>query len=307
MIIRYENDLSKQHIFANGGELAQIMGHDRDDDGNRVYDYPDDKEEHVVTFDNPVLVTDNYRIGNLEPPLRDTVFALFSRPVTTTEYGDIKLRFEQKKYTGAWGPTIDALLFCRGLEQIDLDDVTDAIESGCGSGFLSKYTLDNAPNLENMTLVDFNKYAISCAYDNINDQKAMFVTGDAIKYIAGKNYDLILCNPPYIPRPDSINDNAYEGLELLHYMIANASEHLNDSGRIITNISSLSRDEVSEFIEDAGVKAREIDAMEVPLKVYNILNNEKWMNYLLDTHHLKKERKDGYDYWQRIAITEITV
>ncbi|MCK5699060.1 MAG: methyltransferase [Candidatus Aenigmarchaeota archaeon] len=307
MIIRYNKDLSKQDIFANGDELAQIMGHDRDNDGNRVYNYPDDKKEHVVTIDNPVLVTNNYRISNLEPSLRDTVFALFSRPVTTTEYDGTKLRFEQKKYTGAWGPSIDTLLFCRGLEHINLEDVTDAIELGCGSGFLSKYTLDNAPNLENMTLVDFNKYAILCAYDNINDPRAMFVTGDAVKYLTGKSYDLILCNPPYILRPKSIDDNAYEGLELLHYMITNADEHLNDGGKIITNISSISRDEVDKFIEDAGVEAREIDAMEVPLKVYNVLNNEEWMNYLLDGHHLKKERKDGYDYWQRIAITEITV
>ena len=44
--------------------------------------------------------------------------------------------------------------------------------------------------------------------------------------------------------------------------------------------------------------------MEVPLKVYNVLNNKEWMDYLLE-RGLKKEHRDGYDYWQTIKIVEM--
>ncbi|MFH1127257.1 MAG: class I SAM-dependent methyltransferase [archaeon] len=307
MIIKFSDDLLEQEIFANGDELAQIMGYDRDEKGNRIYSCPDDKKVSVVTFDEPVLMTDNDRIAKLDPVLRDTVFALYSSPVKRIEYGNVSLRFEQDKYPGVWGPSIDTLLFCRGLKKAGLENVEDVVEIGCGSGFVSKYVLCNAPDIKNMTLVDINNYAIGCAYDNIDDERATFVAGNGIDHIYGKMYDLIVCNPPYIPRPESIDDNAYEGLELLHYLIDNATEHLNEDGRLIVNISSMSKKQTYELIKDSGVKAREIDAMCVPLKVYNVLNNQEWKDYLLDTGRLRKERRSGYDYWQRIAITEIRI
>jgi len=305
MIIKFDKEITRQEIYANGAELAQIMGIDKDKHGKRVHTWPKRKKLHVVTFDNPVLVTDNYKIGQLEPALRDTVFALYASPIKTTDYDKTILDFEQKKYPGVWGPSVDTVLFCRALEGVNLEDVKTAVEVGSGSGFISKRVLEKAPNLEEMTLIDLNKYALKCAKDNIKDERTELVTGNAIAHMEGKKYDLIICNPPYIPRPKSIDDNPYEGISLLLYLISQAKEHLTEQGSLITNISSLCQDIAGEVIAGADVEFKGLDAMDVPLKVYNVLNNKEWMDFLLKEKGLVKDRHDGYDYWQTISIIEI--
>ena len=305
MIIKFDKGITRQEIYANGAELAQVMGMDKDKDGRRIHTWPKRKKAHVVTFDNPVLVTDNYKIGQLDPSLRDTVFALYSSPVRITDYDGTVLEFEQRKYPGVWGPSIDTLLFCRALERTGLEDVKTAVEVGSGSGFISKRLIEKAPNLEEMTLIDLNKYAVKCSKDNMKDKRVKHIEGNAIAHMEGKKYDLIICNPPYIPRPKSIDDNPYEGISLLLYLISQAGEHLTEKGRLVTNISSLCQGKVGEIIAGANVEFAGLDAMEVPLKVYNVLNNKEWMDFLLNEKGLVKDRHDGYDYWQTITIVEI--
>ncbi len=305
MILRFSPDLAELAIYAHGSELAEVMGKDKDGAGKRTYTWPDAEEQHVVTFENPVLVTDNHRIAGLEPSLRDTIFALFGKSVKVTEYDGTSLRFEQRLYPGVWGPSIDTLLFCKGLRALDLSKVKTAVEIGCGSGYISKYVAQHAPQLESLTIADINPKAIECAMQQQFPMQPMFVMGDGIKHIQGKKFDLVLCNPPYIPRPRSIDDNPYEGISLLHYLLSYASDHLTEGGRLVTNISSLCAEQAAHAVAESGVKVRELATLEVPLKVYNVLNNPLWMEYLLDKG-LKKEKKYGHDYWQRIRIVEVT-
>lgn len=306
MIHRFDKQLSRLEIYANGDELAQVMGMDRDERGRRISSYPEEKRMHVATLRDPVLVTDTYKIAQLDPATRDTVFALHGRSIRHTEYDGTRLRFDERRYKDVWGPSIDTLLFCRALENTDLSDVKKGIEVGCGSGFIAKYLLGNAPDLESMTLVDFNPYALICANENIEDERARYVSQDALEYFGDRKFDLIVCNPPYIPRPESIDDNPYEGIGLLSYLINNADKHLNKGGRIVTNISSLCEESAYRTIGEAGVRARVIDSLEVPLKVYNVLNNREWIGFL-EERGLKKGYKRGYEYWQKLNITEISV
>jgi len=304
MIIRFNEELSEQQIFANGNELASVMGQDKDEQGKRVYSYPKEKEIHVVTFQNPTLVTDTYKIAQLEPTLRDTVFKLLESPIRITQYNGVSLDFEQRKYLGAWGPSIDTLLFCRALDKADLSNVKTYIEVGAGSGFISKYILEKNSEIKEVHLVDLNEYAMMSCQDNIKDDRAVFFTGDGIEYLKGKKFDLIVCNPPYIPRPKSIDDNPYEGVELLNYLIQESKNILSPGGKFITNLSSLSRGDVEKVMDGSGSKMTELDEMRVPLKVMNVLNNPEWMEYLL-SHGLQKELEDGYEYYQTITIVAL--
>ena len=187
---------------------------------------------------------------------------------------------------------------------MDLGGFKNGIEVGSGSGFISKYILDKSDDIEGMTLIDMNKYALDCAEYNIDDKRARFFAGDGLEFMKGKRYDMIICNPPYIPRPKSISDNPYEGLTLLNYLLTNASEHLREGGIFVTNISSMCEKITDETIKKTKLKGTVLESKEVPLKVFNVLNNEKWMDYLLKERGLKEERHDGYDYWQKINITK---
>ncbi|MBI3633004.1 MAG: class I SAM-dependent methyltransferase [Candidatus Vogelbacteria bacterium] len=306
MITRFSIDLKEQKIYANGHELASVMGLDKDGNGNRIYDYPDGRELFVATIKNPVLVTDIFKIGKFKPTVRDTLVKLLESSVKVTEYNGVKLSFEQGRYKGVWGPNIDTLLFCRALNKLDpeLFNGKSVIEIGPGSGFISKYILERFSGINVITLVDLNPNAIQSSKDNIKDQRAKFVCGDAIKYIQGKKFDVLVCNPPYIPRQGSIDDNPYEGTGLINYLIAHSKEILNPGGVIITNLSSLSSKDVQRAVKDVGAREIKLDQMTVPLKVCNVLNNKEWMRYLLKCG-LKKKYKNGYEYYQTISISEI--
>ncbi len=307
MILDFNKDLSSLKLYANWNELASVMWQDKDEKWKRIYEHPISKKEYIATFDNPVLVTDFYKISKLDPVIRDTVFMLFSQPIKITEYNWVSLEFEQKKYPGVWGPSIDTLLFCRWLDEIDLSWVKKALEVWIWSGFISKYLLEKNSNIEQMTLIDLNKFALDCASFNIKDTRAKFFIWDAIDFIEGKKYDLIVCNPPYISRPKSIDDNPYEWLQLLSYLILNAKNLLNKNGKLIVNISSLWEKIINKVIEEAWINVNKVDFMEVPLKVFNVLNNKEWMEYLKNEKWLIENEHDWYKYWHIISIMECTI
>ena len=97
-------------------------------------------------------------------------------------------------------------------------------------GFLSKYLLEKT-GVEAMYINDLDRRAVQCAMDNITDDRKLIIEGDGLEHLKKRKYDLIICNPPYIPRPRSIDDNPYEGVHVLHYLIHEGRKHLNAGGR----------------------------------------------------------------------------
>ncbi len=297
MLIKISADLKKEEIYANGAELANIMGMDRKN-GKRVISYPLEKSVFVHSFKNPVLLTDNYKISKLNPTKRDTLFSLFSGRPRIVEYDGVSV-IDKSYHPSVWCPSIDTVLFARGLKKLfaKRKKFNKVIEIGTGSGFLSKFILEKNKEVKTIVVNDLNNFAVDCAKDNIKDKRAILHTGDGIKKLNVDKYDLIICNPPYIPRPKSIDETPYEGVSLLYDLIHNYKKYLNKNGILITNISSL----CESIVIDKSLKFNVIDKMEVPLKVNNVLNNKNWIKYL-ESKGLKKQFKEGYEYWQTLKI-----
>lgn len=78
MLIKFSPNLSKQQIFAIDSEQTSIMGRDTVSEPILVHEFSD-----------PVLVTDNYKIGTLPSTLRDTIFSLYASPVRVVEYDGV--------------------------------------------------------------------------------------------------------------------------------------------------------------------------------------------------------------------------
>ncbi len=302
MIIKVSSDLRKEEIWANGHELASIMGKDRSK-GKRVYEYPPEKKAHVYTFKNPVLMTDNYRIGKLAPTLRDTLFSLFNEKPRIVAYDRVSV-FWDSKHSKVWCPSIDTMVYAKALRKLfkQRRKFGRVVEIGCGSGFLSKYVLAKA-EIKSILVNDINNLAIECAKGNIQDSRASFSVGDGLKKIANQKFDLIICNPPYVPRPRSIRDNAYEGTGLLDYLIHEGQKYLTDNGVLVINVSSLCYNEI--FKRKPQMDMEVLETMEVPLKVNNILNSKSWVSYLR-SQGLKKNYHQGYEYWQKLNIIQLT-
>jgi precorrin-6B methylase 2 len=308
VILKFTEDLSSQEIYANGNELAGIMGLDKDAEGRRVHTRPRSESVHVATIPHPVLITDAWRIAQLGADggvQRDTVFALYGTRFRTTVYGETALEFEQGRFPGVWGPSIDTLLVCRAMKPTVFGSVETLVEIGAGSGFISKHALRVLPGIQRATMVDMNPLAIECCREAVEDPRAAFVAGDGMAFLGEASADLVVCNPPYIPRPKSIDDNPYEGVQLLVDLIERAEQYLRPGGCLLLNLSSLCMDTARHAAARAGVTMEVLETMEVPLKVFNVLNNDDWREYLIHQKGLTDAPRGGYAHWHTLSVVAI--
>lgn len=287
MLIKFSKDLSKQSLFAVGSEQTSIMG--RETVGEPIL---------VHEFSNPVLVTDNFRIGNLNSTLRDTIFSLYTSPVRVVEYDDCPTVWDASAYNSVWSPSIDTLMIAKSIGKLlpEFSNIQTGLEIGCGSGFLSQYTLAKS-NITHMTINDINPQSIKCAQDNIKDNRAFFHQGDGLELLSGKKYDFIVCNPPYIPRLGKNNTNPYEGVGILNYLVHQGYKHLNSGGFMLIGLSNLSEPVI--FSEKPKIKIETVEELSVPMKINNIHNNPDWMEYLKE-NGLDQNNHNGYQYWHTI-------
>lgn len=287
MLLKFSADLTNQSLYAIGEEQTSVMGKDQIGEPILVHE-----------FANPVLVTDSHRISLLPSTLRDTLFSLYAMPVRTVEYDGEVTVWDTSTYSNVWSPSIDTLVIARAIKNLipNLNNAKTGLEIGCGSGFLSQYTLAKT-KIESMTINDINPQSIKCAQDNISDNRAFFHLGDGLKLLSGKKYDFIVCNPPYIPRPGLNNINPYEGVGILNYLVHDGYKHLNPGGHLLIGLSNLSEPII--FTQDPKSKIETVEEMPVPMKINNVHNNPDWMEYLKQKG-LDSKDHDGYQFWHTI-------
>jgi ribosomal protein L3 glutamine methyltransferase len=121
-----------------------------------------------------------------------------------------------------------------------------------GSGCLAILAARHFPNAE-VDAVDISKEALAVAARNVGDHglegQIELYRGDLFEPIAGKRYDLIISNPPYVdeagmaslPRecraePKLAFDGGADGLDVVRRILDEAGKHLTANGALLCEI-----------------------------------------------------------------------
>jgi methylase of polypeptide subunit release factors len=318
MRILIDPAITKATFFAQGHEIPKVIG-------GKLRRKNEEVPVHV--FRHPRLLTNTAAIGRLPSSQRDMIARLLEFHRRVVEYDDVSVEWSDIEYPGVWGPSIDTILFAKALHGLlrlpgYRVGVRSFLEIGCGSGFLSKYVIQKkkalGKPLGHAHLMDINPDALTCAMRAIEETRG----NTLVTYTLNKSekplkvahgYDLVVCNPPYVPRPHEQHTNPFEGLFLYGEILRKAEDLLSPGGTLITNFSSISRRDVyPEFRKKFTM--RTLVKMKVPLKIPLITaqrsdESKKWMEYLLRTKRLFVDRseKSGYRYWHTIEIVECIV
>jgi release factor glutamine methyltransferase len=218
---------------------------------------------------------------------------------------------------GVFGPSIDTLvmseLLARALYEGPCEPVRSVLEVGCGSGLLSCNIAQHLSSLEELYCVDVNAQSIACTERNLKvatlrsgmkRENVCLVIGTFEPYLFNRGFDLIICNPPYIPLPpkDLLGKRAQfqyfaavGGTELLEMLLSTSPTLLNPGGRMLLMLSSLCLEEAMALIP-AGFAAEfpfGSDGFEVAFDVDDVLAIPEWLDHLQRDGNRLKMKLDG--------------
>lgn len=125
------------------------------------------------------------------------------------------------------------------------------LDIGTGSGCVA-ITLKQQLSEATVTATDISEAALMVAGRNADrhDTDIEFLLGSLFMPVVGRNFDLIVSNPPYIPTldidcldpevrcydPHSALDGGSDGLQLYRSLIPSAAVHLNPGGWLLVEI-----------------------------------------------------------------------
>lgn len=141
------------------------------------------------------------------------------------------------------------------------------LDLGTGSGAIALAIATNRPHAQ-VTSVDASAGALTVAHENavkLQIPNVAFVLSNWLEALAGKNFDVIVSNPPYIEVDDthlSQGDVRFEplsalvsgadGLDDIRHIIAHAPQHLNPNGWLMFEHGYNQANAVASLLEQAG-------------------------------------------------------
>lgn len=142
------------------------------------------------------------------------------------------------------------------------NDERTVLDMCTGSGCIA-VSIDRLSKDSKVTAVDISEKALEVAQENnrLNNANVIFIQSDLFTNVTGK-YDIIVSNPPYI-RTDEIPklmeevkshepvmalDGMEDGLYFYKKICGEASDYLNDNGKIFFEIGYDQGDDVSEIL-----------------------------------------------------------
>ncbi|MBE5795416.1 MAG: peptide chain release factor N(5)-glutamine methyltransferase [Clostridiales bacterium] len=149
-----------------------------------------------------------------------------------------------------------------GIQHLKKLAAPAALDLCTGSGAIAVTLKHNCPHAS-VSAADLSKDALSVAKENARRHlaKITFFQGDLLTPLAGKTFDLILSNPPYIEteacktlqtevlqEPLMALDGGDDGLDFYRRIAAGAHQHLNAGGLLAMEVGSTQAQAVADLL-----------------------------------------------------------
>lgn len=154
------------------------------------------------------------------------------------------------------------------LKNVKLPESPRVLDMGCGSGVLGLTLAADLPGSQ-VTLADLSPAALDLARENaalLEIPNAAFVQSDLFSALAGRRFDLIVANLPYVPetdRPTLSREVAHDpdlalfggpdGLDVIRRFVPAAKDHLNPGGFLALEIGIHQSAEVESLLRAAAL------------------------------------------------------
>jgi methylase of polypeptide subunit release factors len=144
------------------------------------------------------------------------------------------------------------------------DRVGTVLDLGCGCGV---HALLAAAHCDQVVATDISSPAVHYTRFNalLNDiDNVEVLEGDLFDPVAGRAFDLIVCNPPFIIGPSSdftYRDNPLELDEFCRVLVREGADYLNEGGRLqmlsewVETSEQTARERVAEWVDGLGCDA----------------------------------------------------
>jgi release factor glutamine methyltransferase len=154
------------------------------------------------------------------------------------------------------------------LKNLKLPESPRILDMGCGSGVLGLTLAADLPGSQ-AVLADLSPDALDLARENaalLEISNATFVQSDLFSALAGRTFDLIVANLPYVPETDRptlskevSHDPALalfggpDGLDLIRRFVPAAKDHLAPGGWLALEIGIHQSEEVESLLRAASL------------------------------------------------------
>jgi release factor glutamine methyltransferase len=268
-----------------------------------ISEYP--KFQFIDMIDNPKSVFDFWSLINGSDLRQKNILKeILSTGHKLIYQRGVLIHVDRRKDIEVFGPTIDTILITEILSQQVFESNTtiieNALEIGCGNGLITVSIARNCQNIKLLQAIDIDFNSIICCQRNLRSNLPNFKYGSINKFlvygqfknsIVNTKFDLVVCNPPYIPFIDASFSKfhskkdyfrAVGGLSLIDEIMEELSNILKPNGKLLLLVSSVSLDyTIGKIPKDYSHNLPLKDGFEVIFDVEAVLNNSKWLNFLI--------------------------